>query len=328
MKMSEMKKILIPFVAVSMLLTACTWNDYKPLDFIQKTPQECDPGGYEVYLAAVKDFKNTEHNLMLVGMDGSASAITSQPSHPMSMPDSADYLIIRSPHELHISQAAELEEVYEKKGTKSLAYIDLEVLRKTWELIQDEREEEGKVPSSKQEAIEWFAAETNRLLIACDKYAYHGIVFSAEGVPDKVQEVFLEVVDKWVASHSDKELFFRGSIRNIGNQKLLEKCNYVIIVAGPNATVGELTLHTTRILGTSKVKDRVIMEVTVPSSSIPQQVGATPQIAAEWVTMNKTHKKFTPKGVVVANGQDDYYRNEMIFVNIRKAIKILNTVNE
>ncbi len=323
-----MKKILIPFVAVSVLLTACTWNDYKPLDFIQKTPQELDPEGYAAHLAAVKEFKTTEHDLMLVGMEGSAAAITSQPSHPMSMPDSADYLIIRNPLELHVSQASELKEVYEKKGTRSLAYIDLGVLRKAWELIQDKREEEGKAPSSEQETIEWFTAETNRLLTSCDKYAYHGIVFSAEGVPDKAQEVFLEVVDKWSGSHSDKELFFRGSVRNVADQKLLEKCSHVIIVAGTNATVGELSLHTTRILGSSKVKDRVLMEVTVPSSATPQQVGATPQIAAEWVKTNKTHRKFTPKGVVVANGQDDYYRNEMIFVNIREAIRILNTVNE
>ena len=166
------------------------------------------------------------------------------------------------------------------------------------------------------------------MLGSCDKYAYHGIVFSAEGASDVAQKSFLKTVATWAESHEDMELLFRGGIRNVEDAELLGKCKYVIIIAGENSTVGDLTLHAPRILGSTEVHDRVLMEVTVPSSATPKQVGATPQIAAQWVKETKNHKKYTPQGVVVANADDDYYRNDDIFVNVRAAIQILNPVNE
>ena len=87
----------------------------------------------------------------------------------------------------------------------------------------------------------------------------------------------------------------------------------------------KLSLLPGRILGSTAPKDRVIMELTVPSADIPEQVGMSPVEAAAWFWTEIENTSFTTRGLCVENAHDDYFCKDMAFKNIRAAITVLNT---
>jgi hypothetical protein len=123
-------------------------------------------------------------------------------------------------------------------------------------------------------------------------------------------------------ANPDKVMFFRGGARNVIDQEFLKEFKYLIIVAGEEK---KLSVLPGRILGSSAPKDRVIMELTVPSADVPEQVGETPVNAAAWL-VDTEHSGYTPKGLCVENAHDDYFQKDMAFKNVRAAITVMNPV--
>jgi hypothetical protein len=136
------------------------------------------------------------------------------------------------------------------------------------------------------------------------------------------QTAYIDAVKAFHQANPEKDLVFRGAARNVIDQEFLKEFKYLIIIGGEER---KLSLLPGRILGSSAPSDRVIVELTVPSADIPEQVGMSPIEAASWVWTESNNKSFTLRGLCVENAHDDYFCKEMAFKNIRTAITILNT---
>ena len=319
---------VLALVALSAVLSSCSdWTKPENLNFRRPTPEQADPEAYAQYLESLRAYKQSEHNVMIVGMKGTDQYPNSQSQHIMAMPDSADYVIVHMGAALHEKIAEEIPEVLEKKGTQTLLYIDYAEIATAWQALEDERSDKGQAPGSDEELTAFFTAQTEAQLSRCNPYGFAGIVVSFEGtkVPGYAynsQNAYMAAVKAFHEANPDKIMFFRGGARNVIDQEFLKEFKYLIIVAGEEK---KLSVLPGRILGSSAPKDRVIMELTVPSADVPEQVGETPVNAATWL-VTADHTGYTPKGLCVENAHDDYFQKDMAFKNVRAAITVMNPV--
>lgn len=325
--MKIFKNISIMASAVVMFLCGCSeWTQPENLNFRPLTPEEKDPAAYAEYLAAIREYKASEHNVMILTMEGTSEYPSSQNQHIMAMPDSADYICVKIEDKLHEVIAAEIPAVFEKKGTKTLVSVDHAVINAAWTALEDERVDNGQAPGTQEELAAFFTEQTEILVARCNQYGFDGIMVSFQGTKagaaGVAQAAFMDVIKKFYQENPEKELIFRGGARNIIDQEFLNEFKYIIVIAGEER---KLSLLPGRSLGTTAPKDRVIMELTVPSADEPEQVGMSPVEAAAWLWTEIENPSFTPRGLCVENAHDDYFCKDMAFKNIRAAITVLNT---
>jgi hypothetical protein len=325
--MKIFKNISIMASAAVMLLCGCSeWTQPENLNFRPLTPEEKDPAAYAEYLAAIREYKASEHNVMILTMEGTSEYPSSQNQHIMAMPDSADYVCVKIEDKLHEVIAAEIPAVLEKKGTKTLVSVDHAVINAAWTALEDERVDKGEAPGTQEELAAFFTEQTEKLVARCNEYGFGGLMVSFQGTKagaaGVAQAAFIEVIKKFHQENPEKELIFRGGARNIIDQEFLNEFKYIIVIAGEER---KLSLLPGRSLGSTAPKDRVIMELTVPSADEPEQVGMSPVEAAAWLWTEIENPSFTPRGLCVENAHDDYFCKDMAFKNIRAAITVLNT---
>lgn len=315
-------------MVVSAMLSSCSeWTMPENLDFHRQTPEQADPEAYAQYLEALRAYKQSEHNVMIVGMKGTDQYPNSQSQHIMAMPDSADYVVVHMGATLHEKIAAEIPEVLQKKGTQTLLYIDYAEIATAWQALEDQRADNGQAPGTDEELTAFFTEQTQAQFARCNPYGFAGVVVSFQGT--KVagyaynsQAAYMAAVKAFHEVNPDKVMLFRGGARNVIDQEFLKEFKYLIIVAGEEK---KLSVLPGRILGSTAPKDCVIMELTVPSADVPEQVGETPVNAATWL-VDTEHSGYTPRGLCVENAQDDYFHKDMAFKNVRAAITVMNPV--
>lgn len=318
---------LMVVASAAILIGSCAkWTQPENLNFRHSFLEDADKAGYENYLNALKDYKQSEHKLMFLTMNGTSDAPSSQSQHIMAMPDSADYICVKVNGELNETIASEIAEVREKKGTKTLLLIDYAPIHDAWGLLEDERADKGLPKGTDAELKAFFKEQTELRIANCTKYGFDGLMVTFIGNTSntyaKISHIaYMNAVKDFNNTNPDKILAFRGSVRNVEDKDFLKKFKYLTIVAGEDP---KLSVLIGRIFGSSVAKDRVIMELSVPSSDAPEQIGVSPIGAAEWLLTELDNKDFKILGLAVSNANDDYFCKEGVFRNIRKAISIIN----
>ena len=128
-----MKRIFIPFFAAAALLASCSdWTEAEHKDFLPPMNQN-DPA----FLTSLRDFKVGEHLVTMMIVRGTSTAPNRQNQHPMSMPDSVDYLLMTDVDDLHPALSDEIAEVRSKKGTRTLNVVDYTTIRSTWDAMKE-----------------------------------------------------------------------------------------------------------------------------------------------------------------------------------------------
>ena len=217
-----MKRIFIPFFAAAALLASCSdWTEAEHKDFLPPMNQN-DPA----FLTSLRDFKVGEHLVTMMIVRGTSTAPNRQNQHPMSMPDSVDYLLMTDVDDLHPALSDEIAEVRSKKGTRTLNVVDYTTIRSTWDAMKEASfgtEHEGDYTEEK--FAEYCKAETEKQLAACSRYGFDGIVVSYLGGYDSSPAApFVLAADTWRRDNPNKLLFFRGYpafITSIENQTIL-----------------------------------------------------------------------------------------------------------
>ena len=324
-----MKRIFIPFFATAALLASCSdWTEVEHRDLLPQMNQS-DP----VFLASLRDFKAGEHLVTMMIVRGTSTAPNRQNQHPMSMPDSVDYLLMTDVDNLHPALMDEIAEVRSKKGTRTLNVVDYMTIRSAWDAMKEESsgtEHEGDFTEDK--FAEYCKIETEKQLAACSRYGFDGIVVSYLGGYDSsVAAPFVLAADTWRRDNPDKLLFFRGYpafITSIENQTILSECDYVIILTEGASSSVAISRMVRDQLEEGVPSDRIVLEASVPSiadGGNDAQVGASLQVAAQWVMDPKTSQNVQcdKLGLCASNAQEDYF-NTPTYKRIREALGILN----
>lgn len=324
-----MKRIFIPVLAAAALMASCSdWTDPQNKDFLPQVVQD-DPAT----LASIRDFKASEHPVTMMHVNGLQSAPNRRNQHPMALPDSVDFLLLNGLENLHPTLVAEIAEVRSAKSTRTLGVIDYLTIRSRWEALRDEAVENGGgAEFTEEQFAEYCAAETEKLLAACEEYALDGVVASYLGGYDSsAAKPFVLAIDAWARQHPERLIFFRGYpafVVGIEGQQLMAHCRYLIILTETAQSSVAISRLVRDQLADGVSSDRIILEASVPAladGGEDAQVGATVQVAAEWVVDPKTAStvKCDKRGLAVSNAQEDYF-NKPTFKRIREALAILN----
>ena len=322
---------IFAFAAAIYLLAGCSkWTEPQNKNFRKASIEEQDPGKYAAYLEVLRNYKQTSHKVMIVGMQGTESYPASQVQHIMAMPDSADYIFMRLGASLHPEIASEIPLVKTKKGTQVLLFVDYAPIHEAWGLLEDERAEKGQAPGTMEQMTAFFKEKTENQLAKCKEYGFDGIYVSYIGntateYNEKSQVSYIKAVKDFYLANADKTLIFRGSVRNIVDKEFIKSCKYLVGVAGEEK---KLSTFVGRYLGSDAPKDRVVIELTVPSFENPVQTGSSVREGAEWVLQASEGNNFTPCGLSVFNGHDDYFNKAKNFDNLRAAISIMNPASK
>lgn len=323
------------FLAAMLSAASCEWTEPEKLNFRKPTAEESDPDGYAVYLQSLREYKQTDHKVMILTMEGTSAPTSFQWQHPMSMPDSADIICISGAEQLNTTVISEIDEVRQKKGTKSVMMLDFESVMGEWEAIQDEKVASGEDPGGEDDLKAFFTSETSHQISICRSCGFDGVMVSFEGntVDDERRmglETFLAALKEWNDAEPDALLLVRGTIVNIPDTDFLSRCMYHILEGGTNDGLISYKGLVSNYLGSKAPQDRVVFEVTVPSAENPVQQGSSPRKAAETVMQlsEPGEATFVACGLCVSNAQDDYYTSNLVYGNIRPAITVMNTVVE
>lgn len=339
-----MKKLFIPALAAAALLAgSCSdWTETESLDFREPTASELNTPEYRSYLEALRSYKQSEHKISMITVEGTSSKPNLQIHHPMAMPDSVDFICMKNAVNLHPVVADEIARVRAEKGTRTLCVVDYLSIENAWKALETAKEEAGEPAGTTEEYAAYCREQTQAQLECCDAYGFDGIEVSYAGntqseIGQKGQQVFMDCVTAWRLNHADELLFIRGYIQNLdlANREvisLFSDCDYVVILCGTSSSYRQMTLEITRKMKENVPTDRFVLEVAIPTLADPTQVGATAPVAAAWVRnidatkpdVVQKQEEFVKAGLAIDNAQDDYFNSARIYANVRQAIGILS----
>lgn len=331
-------KISALLILAASLCGCSKWTEPKSLDI---TPKPAAPE--EGYYQDLRNYKAGEHKLSVFGMDAVEAVPTSRVQHLTAMPDSTDYIYLRSLGKgLHPTLADEISSIRELKGTKTLADVDFISICDEWDALQDRKEEAGQPAGTEAEFTALCRERLLSQLEYCSEYGLDGIMASFNGAAEFAlagRACFVNTIMEWLGDNPSKTLFVRGIlatlIRNTnGNteaydiKSFLNRCEGLIYDCGTEYSASNIEMAIDRIIdrGNGNVPtDRFLVEVTVPTPADPAQIGMSPVAAASW--MLEPYSNFSKKGLCVSNSQDAYYHAGNSYGSLRAAIGIMNRSN-
>lgn len=338
-----MKNIFIVlFPAILFMATACDWVKPESLDY---TGNGFDEHDGSAYLNGLKAYKESEHMVMILNMLGTSEYPVSQAQRLMAMPDSADYICIGNLDNLHPQIVKEISEVKEKKGTSVLSAVDFNQTYLKWLDYKLSVSDEGRPAPGLDECRSYFKTDAQSQLAYCSRYGFDGVIVSFTGTVKDDEELnsmegFMEAVKDWLPEHKEKIMVLRGNLNLLSDKSIVSESRYVILVMGGASGVVNYRSKLRSVLRDIEEKDRTIFEISVPSSSDPEQKGDSPYDAAIIIQNPEVadYGDYKTVGLAVSNAYDDYYNENYYqktdinkespiyfgnYVNVRRGINCL-----
>ena len=330
---------------LALALGACDMFDtaVQPLELVEGDIARDNPELYAAYLKNLKDYKASDHILVYTWFRNDIEKPFSRSHHFTMVPDSVDYIAPMTPETLPDWQRGEMVSVRSEKGTKFLYTIDFDAIKAAYNAMMELDEENEPTYEGFQQFL---TDQLQSSFEAFDRYTavYDGIVIGYQGkgilhmTASQLKEykanenLFLGMINGWIANHPDKEYTFMGKPQNVldpslfGNAKSLI-LNQALDAANPNA----FDFYVRMSMAEGVPNDKFGMVAYTPTSNPvdPTRKGYITDdtfvvdVMADWAATRR--EGFTINSIALYDINEDYYTNpSMIFYHTRYAI---NTVN-
>lgn len=338
-------------VSVTTFAGCSKWTESESVEFRYVTLEESDPAMYESYLQSLRDYRESDHKVLIAKFDNKAGNPVGQADHIAALPDSVDYIVLKNPAALSDTVIEEMAQVREIKGQKVLCQIDVKSILddykayvEQWTIANAESPAEDLIPQND------FVAEKMATQIALfGQYSYDGISIayscrnplsvSEENKPAFIaeQETVLGPVAEWVAANPDALFMLEGTPQNLlVHNELLEEADYILVPTLSSKTGDSFTYEVGLVSRFANIPaDRFVVCVTARSLTDANDTNGTfaetgengEEIsaivgAAYWV--RSANDDFGKAGISVDNAQNDYFDLDLDYRNIRKAISVMN----
>lgn len=294
--MCKNKHTLILLAAVAFLLASCSdWTRPESME-IEIPGLENNKELWQEYLASLREYKNSDHKVMIVRFNNSAEDPISQVERISALPDSVDYVILQNPNDIHGGTAKEMSEARCDKGTKFLFSVDFDDIKagydaylKEWEEAnagQPEGEDEEAGDDTGMEPIQpaqpldlnsFITVETTRRLEGKAE-VFDGIVIAYNGVsptsmPEAKKEIwrgyqnsFFAPIVEWIEANKVDDVLFNGIPQNILYEaSVFDYFDYVIVDNLDAVSVDALTFNCKLAIDDWLPEFRMIVDVMFPS---------------------------------------------------------------
>lgn len=318
-------KVIFSIATAAVLMSCSSWTEPESVKI--SNPSISEEDGYDIYVSSLNDYKSRSHKVMIASVDNpSGRPARIKPERLTSLPDSVDVIVLQNPADLYGDYLEEIEAV-RRLGTKVLYRIS---------------------GSAADEGLSGLKG----MLSLYDRYSYDGIVFDYEAPStagigkDAIEEIkarensFWTEVMSWQSSHKDAMLIFAGKPQYLLDASVLTLMEYIVIDGTGSSSISELLKDIMLALPADDIypTDRFIVEVNAPTPALYVENGEDElgyfwnysdgrkltaiEGAAKCVLTQS--ERFSMAGVMVRNAQNDYYHQGDDFINIRRAITLLN----
>lgn len=355
-------RAIILSLTSAMIMAGCSeWTRPEKMELESPSLEKDNPELWQAYLASLREYKATDHKVMIVKFDNHRENPIGQAQRISALPDSIDYIMLENIFEVSETHVNEMTEAREK-GTKFLFTVDFDNIKAGYEaylndwkenhpesLLDEDANEE--TPGEKPIEIgEYIRIETEKSLSEASKYYFEGIVVSYEGIsptsmpPAKkelwksYQDAFFGPIMSFLSSHNGMELIFRGvPINIIDNNELIAKFKYAIIECYDVKNADALTFECRLAVSQDIPECKIIPDVMIPSVTDQTDERGTfltldkdgKKIAAaigaaEWTLIKDTY--IQKAGICISRTSEDYYKtgSSSCYSRLRKAISIMN----
>ena len=318
-----------------LLLGACSeWTEPESLELSTPAFGSEDPEAYAAYLANLREWKTTEHAVVMGSFDNSVSEPTSRAHHLTSLPDSLDFVLLEEAEPVAWQQE-EMRRVQAEKGTRFLYEIDCNAIEQAWNTLQNPAAAPASEEGTPGDFASYAAEALERSLACCAKYGYDGVLvwysgrstlhMTAEELESYTarQQALLEPVEEWLSGAEASHFLFGGDPTTLLDKSLLLKADYLVVETSAATSVDELTYAVRSCMGSDIPADRFVVTVETALDSDTDPIGyygsqmALP-LASEWVTLPSD--SFTRAGLLIRNIQRDFYNASLIYKYSREAI--------
>ena len=294
-KYKQLIKCLMMAVLAAPVVSACSdWTDTEALDYDYVLPSEQDPDAYNTYLGLLREYKQSQHKIMMAKFDNSSEIINGQACRLSALPDSIDYVVLKEADNLHPVVSQDMQDIRSQKGTRMLYAVSYADVTARLQAILDQ--EEAETPSPEEGAdtpeeenpeqpetpaadrfTEVCAQYLDSLLGVYDKYGYDGIVavYTDPAYPVSLtgeeyaqlqarQEAFFGSVRAWAESHPEAAFIFEGYPQNVIDSSLFNQVDYVVVTMVDAVSSDEVIWTAEMALTDGVPTDRIVFGVTIP----------------------------------------------------------------
>ena len=295
-------KLTVTTLAAAAVLSSCSdWTNPEPVDFHYVTIGEKNPELYEAYLQSLRDYRTSEHKIVIAKFDNKAGVPSGRAEHINCLPDSVDYIILKNADVISQAISSEMEEVRSLKGQKVLYEIDYKSIEtaykayaQAWEDAHQPAEAAAEGGSGEGESGEQVEEKplslnefVNESVLAQTKwlgeFGYDGVnvVFTSknpascteEGKTEltALQEAFLAPVVDLLEKNPDALIFFEGTPQYLlCHESLVNRSNYLIVPAESAANEYECSYNLNLMMRLGNIPtDRFVLGVTAKSLEDP-----------------------------------------------------------
>lgn len=349
------KCLMMAVLAVPALSSCSDWTDTESLEFDYVLPSEQDPDAYNAYLGLLREYKQSQHKIMIAKFDNSGDLVSGQSDRLAALPDSIDYVVLQEADNLKSLLVQDMNDIRQQKGTRTLYAISYADALAKYQAILDEEgaaaqdseaqadgegEEQPETPAVDR-FLEVAAQYVNDRLALYDKYGYDGIVvvYSDPAYPAGLseeeyaqlqarQEAFFAPIQAWAESHQEAAFIFEGYPQNVIDPAVFTQADYVVVTMLDAVSSDELVWAAEMALTEGVPSDRIVFGVTIPDMTDDKATDgywdSDYAVVGAAYTVISPSGSFTKAGLCVDNVEDDYFNVDYIYPHVREAIQIMN----
>ncbi len=361
---NRLTKIVLTGAAAILMASCSDWTETESVNIKYPDLKEDAPELYEQYMQSLRDYRDSDHKVVIGKFANKAAAPAGQAEHINALPDSIDYVILQNPDALSDEIMCEMNEVRDVKGMKILyeiSYADIisayKAYAEEWKAAHPEttpaegEEETPTDPSDTLVAQDPFVKDAVKEQLAYfPKYGYDGInvSFTAlnplsvtdENKPALLasQEAFLGDIREWRQANADALFFYEGTPQYLLSEdtSLVDSADYIIIPAESQQNVYGFSYLVNQAMRFENIpSDRFVIGVTTVSLTDPGDTKGTfidkddngntlTAITGAAYWTAQVTTGFTKSGICIDNVQNDYYNIQFVYPNVRRAIAIMN----
>lgn len=349
------KCLMMAVLAVPALSSCSDWTDTESLEFDYVLPSEQDPDAYNAYLGLLREYKQSQHKIMIAKFDNSGDLVSGQSDRLAALPDSIDYVVLQEADNLKSLLVQDMNDIRQQKGTRTLYAISYADALAKYQAILDEEGAAAQDPEAQADGegeeqpetpavdrfLEVAAQYVNDRLALYDKYGYDGIVvvYSDPAYPAGLseeeyaqlqarQEAFFAPIQAWEESHQEAAFIFEGYPQNVIDPAVFTQADYVVVTMLDAVSSDELVWAAEMALTEGVPSDRIVFGVTIPDMTDDKATdgywGSDYAVVGAAYTVISANGSFTKAGLCVDNVEDDYFNVDYIYPHVREAIQIMN----
>lgn len=294
--------ILTALVAVAFCSASCDdWTDKEKVEQQVTPPEQQDPAAWARYVAALRDYKKTEHAVAIALFENAPEVAISERNFLRCLPDSLDAVSLTNADNLSEFDLEDMPGLREK-GTKILYHVDYA-----------------------ERGAEWsdaaaFGAYLDKVASRIAKYDLDGASFS--GVPridGSHKDIATLLVSKLAAT--GKMLVFVGDPTFVAPADR-EKVSYFLLDTDACKTVTDVKLNVLQALDVAKISATKLLLGASAGKTILDEEQKAQDAVLEMARRVLSEGPLAGFGVQKAN--NDYYNPALCYKTTRTAIQMLN----